>query len=654
MAGSPSCLVVGGGAAGLACALSLSRRGVRVTLLEASPRLGGRCLTTEIKGQLGTHELGATWLHGIEGNPAAELMRRHGLLSRPRRVEPRPPPLWLRSDAVQVDQHAVQLVRSLFHDAIRRCEEGEVECKDISVGEFLDEIWLAERDAIRDSTDSFAVLDSAWAWCHAFQCATDGCGNLHEQGVLSLQLYDELDGRNVPSDVAAGGFGAAMKALGAEAAAAGAEIRLNTRVETIQWGVCQAFASNSDEENSSLNAKGTSMWQGKTSSPSDLIEEGSSTSSGVRVVCEDGEAHFADAVCISVPLPILRKLRFDPPLPSEKVHVMDDQLRLGQVEKLFVRFKRRDCVPMDSQSDHLGSASGAPADQGAPLIEGSIDGSLSPLMRGSNSVDSSDDCSRDSNEDVLHVRSQPACVRNTTHRDERSKCAQKMANPEGSDGICESKAVTREGRSLPKAINLLWPKTAAQGITVPEGGESTEWHWAHGVYSLYAVRDDADGGGIFVAFVTGETARAVSGRPADELLAEFKQGMRSFLAQPELCEWEAIACFATSWCTNHNTAGSYSFLTPSAVPNVAEVLASPLSAARANPSANIPARCELPQTSESEVEQSSVPLPSTPQVLFCGEATSRDLFGTVGGAMLSGEREAERLVRAWRIPPLTK
>ncbi|KAL3927703.1 MAG: hypothetical protein SGPRY_002705 [Prymnesium sp.] len=37
-----------------------------------------------------------------------------------------------------------------------------------------------------------------------------------------------------------------------------------------------------------------------------------------------------------------------------------------------------------------------------------------------------------------------------------------------------------------------------------------------------------------------------------------------------------------------------------------------------------------------------------PLVLFCGEATSRAHFGTVHGAMLSGEREAARLLKAWR------
>ena len=38
------------------------------------------------------------------------------------------------------------------------------------------------------------------------------------------------------------------------------------------------------------------------------------------------------------------------------------------------------------------------------------------------------------------------------------------------------------------------------------------------------------------------------------------------------------------------------------------------------------------------------------RVVFAGEATSRTHYGTVGGAMESGEREAHRLLCAWGVP----
>ena len=61
-----SVIVVGAGAAGLSAANVLMNAGVRVTLLEASARVGGRCWTRDVAG-FGPWETGATWMHGREG-----------------------------------------------------------------------------------------------------------------------------------------------------------------------------------------------------------------------------------------------------------------------------------------------------------------------------------------------------------------------------------------------------------------------------------------------------------------------------------------------------------------------------------------------------------------------------------------------------------
>lgn len=62
--------VVGAGAAGLAAALHLRRRGVAVTLLEASGRTGGRAYTSRpaLLG-LAAFDHGASWLHAAQRNP---------------------------------------------------------------------------------------------------------------------------------------------------------------------------------------------------------------------------------------------------------------------------------------------------------------------------------------------------------------------------------------------------------------------------------------------------------------------------------------------------------------------------------------------------------------------------------------------------------
>ena len=78
-----TCLVIGAGAAGVSCASLLHENGVRVILLEASNRIGGRCFTSKVgdnKHDLGVWEHGATWLHGVVGNPAFELCDSLGLV----------------------------------------------------------------------------------------------------------------------------------------------------------------------------------------------------------------------------------------------------------------------------------------------------------------------------------------------------------------------------------------------------------------------------------------------------------------------------------------------------------------------------------------------------------------------------------------------
>lgn len=59
---TPDVLVLGAGMAGLACARALADRGLRVTIVEAQPRVGGRILTHRVGDQI--IELGAEFIHG--------------------------------------------------------------------------------------------------------------------------------------------------------------------------------------------------------------------------------------------------------------------------------------------------------------------------------------------------------------------------------------------------------------------------------------------------------------------------------------------------------------------------------------------------------------------------------------------------------------
>ncbi len=74
----PRCdvIVVGAGVSGLATARDLQAAGRRTLILEARDRIGGRLHTDRSSGT--PLDMGASWVHGIEGNPVARLLRKTG------------------------------------------------------------------------------------------------------------------------------------------------------------------------------------------------------------------------------------------------------------------------------------------------------------------------------------------------------------------------------------------------------------------------------------------------------------------------------------------------------------------------------------------------------------------------------------------------
>lgn len=69
--GAKSVIIIGAGAAGLMAARSLADAGIAVTLVEARDRIGGRVWTDESWGF--PLEFGASWIHGINGNPLSAI-----------------------------------------------------------------------------------------------------------------------------------------------------------------------------------------------------------------------------------------------------------------------------------------------------------------------------------------------------------------------------------------------------------------------------------------------------------------------------------------------------------------------------------------------------------------------------------------------------
>jgi len=70
-------VVVGAGVSGLSAARALAANGQRVVVLEARDRIGGRLHTERLDGRV--TDLGASWIHGIDGGPLHALTRAFGM-----------------------------------------------------------------------------------------------------------------------------------------------------------------------------------------------------------------------------------------------------------------------------------------------------------------------------------------------------------------------------------------------------------------------------------------------------------------------------------------------------------------------------------------------------------------------------------------------
>lgn len=75
--GSDAVLVVGAGVAGLTAARDLAAAGVPVQVIEGRDRVGGRLWTSDAWPDVPI-DLGASWIHGLTGNPVTELAEQAG------------------------------------------------------------------------------------------------------------------------------------------------------------------------------------------------------------------------------------------------------------------------------------------------------------------------------------------------------------------------------------------------------------------------------------------------------------------------------------------------------------------------------------------------------------------------------------------------
>ena len=223
-------VVVGAGAAGLAAADLLASQGLRVVLLEARDRLGGRMATIRSAGGERPIELGAEFIHGAR-NTTWDYIRRAGLENREV-----PDKHWLYSQGRLAERPELwKGMQEVFR----------------GIGNEPDQTFTAYLDRRADVAKEIKTLSVEYV--EGFHAADPG--KVSTQSLFRSEKAAERDEGDRQFRLV-GGYGALIDWFKTRLVQAGAQIRLNTNVRTIRWkrGAVEVDA---------LAPTGSQLWVGR-------------------------------------------------------------------------------------------------------------------------------------------------------------------------------------------------------------------------------------------------------------------------------------------------------------------------------------------------------------------------------------------------------
>lgn len=200
--------IVGAGVAGLAAATALDGSGLRVVVLEASPRIGGRAHTTYPAGLGGAmFDRGASWLHAADRNPLVPLAEAAGVALRDSDAE--------RGWRVRIGEH----------DAA----EAELEAYGRTEARYAAAVHAALAGggdpAMADA--AAAMVDDPWlATVETFECRMIAAADPRRLSARDW-LDNELNGRNLLPEHGVGGL--VERCLGRSG------VRLDSPVGKVEW-----------------------------------------------------------------------------------------------------------------------------------------------------------------------------------------------------------------------------------------------------------------------------------------------------------------------------------------------------------------------------------------------------------------------------------
>ena len=287
-------VVVGAGMAGLGAARALHDLGYHVTVVEGRDRRGGRTFTDDSLGL--PLDLGASWIHGVDGNPLSALADELGVARGPatdwdNEIEHAPDGAELTDALYAAADEALDAVLAYA------AEQSEQREEDAPLRDVLEEA-LADLDLDHDvEVVTRHYLNTSIEHEYA--------GSLER---LSTWWWDEGEGYPGDDELLLGGYVGLVDGL-----ADGLDVRTGTAVQRI--------ASGDD---------------------------------GV-VVDSDDTSFEADHVVVTLPLGVLKAgtVAFEPPLPDDKATAIE-RLGMGLLDKVYLRFPE---VFWDAEADAIGWAS---------------------------------------------------------------------------------------------------------------------------------------------------------------------------------------------------------------------------------------------------------------------------------------------------------
>ncbi|XP_015338107.1 spermine oxidase isoform X1 [Marmota monax] len=351
--GQPRVVVIGAGLAGLAAAKALLEQGFTdVTVLEASSRIGGR--VQSVKLGHATFELGATWIHGSQGNPVYHLAEANGLLEETTDGERSVGRIslyskngvacYLTNRGRRIPKDVVEEFSDLYNEVYNLTQEFFRHGKPVnaesqnSVGVFTRE---EVRNRIRDDPDDPEATKRLKLAMIQQYLKVESCeSSSHSIDEVSLSAFGEWTEIPGAHHIIPSGFMRVVELL-AEGIPSHV-IQLGKPVRCIHWDQASARPRGPEIEprvEGDHNHDTGEVGQSGVGPQGGRWDEDEQWP--VMVECEDCEVIPADHVIVTVSLGVLKRQYtsfFQPGLPAEKVAAIH-RLGIGTTDKIFLEFE---------------------------------------------------------------------------------------------------------------------------------------------------------------------------------------------------------------------------------------------------------------------------------------------------------------------------